>query len=73
MNNKINTTPAFDLSQIFNNADNQALATPTEFINSPDNQHHSTSLCQSMQHLIITTLIPSGYFWLISGIALVQT
>lgn len=36
MNNKINTAPAFDLSQIFHNADNQAVATPTEFINSAD-------------------------------------
>ncbi|TXJ00345.1 MAG: hypothetical protein E6Q32_06600 [Neisseriales bacterium] len=36
MKNKITTTAAFDLSQIFNNADNQAIATPTEFINSTD-------------------------------------
>lgn len=36
MSNKITTTAAFDLSQIFNNADNQAIATPTEFINSLD-------------------------------------
>jgi hypothetical protein len=28
--------PEFNLSQIFNNAHNQAIATPTEFINSTD-------------------------------------